>query len=103
MADNINVPLIATPNDFEQWLKSYRLSKYPDEEPGIWSTHGRISYHSPEYGTITFAIKAPAPGKLLVDSIEYKKNDQSQIYVNNLMDEIISQFGELSSSSSFWG
>ncbi len=96
MRERINITLIATPDDLEQWLKSYRLSKYPDDEPGIWSTHGRVSYHSPEHGTITFEIKAPNPDELSIISIIYEKNDQSQIYVNNLVNAILIRFGDLS-------
>jgi hypothetical protein len=96
MRDSINATFIATPDDLEQWLKSYRLSKYPDDEPGIWSTHGRISYHSPEHGTLTFEIKASNPGELSIISVNYEKNDQSQICVDNLVNAILNRFGELS-------
>lgn len=101
MIDGINVTLIATPNDLEKWLESYYLSKYPNDEPGIWSTHGRVSFHSPKHGTITFVIKAPNPGELLIVSVEYKKNDQSQIYIENLMKAISNRFGDVPLSNGF--
>jgi len=96
-----NILLVATPKELEQWLVSYRMSKHPNDEPGVWSTFGSVSYHIPELGAVTFEIKAPEPGKLFIVSIDYNKIEQSELYINELIEKIINKFGDLSLPNGF--
>ena len=101
MKEEKSIPLLSNPYEFERWLVRRRKNKYPGDESGVWSTSGRVSYNSPKHGTIAFEVDDPTPEKLLILSVEYERTNQSQEYVNDLINDMVKEFGDLSLPAGF--